>query len=228
SGRSRCCGAEERAPLGIRLAVALRRCCRNARLDRGYGAAPCLAAPEQRFPHGVQKSPRSVGARGPAAPDRPDAGIPGPEGLVLHEHGLHQRIDGMGRAGEPFGNGPLGLRIARLIFEPSQAIEQIGDELTFLRGHAPLLWNGLSQDMGARPPQGNARQTSVTPAVARARGKSSPEKYWYSLSRKSVSGSRRRSSSSTWPGWHMRTPPSGSPSRNRGNSAAKSVEGSRS
>ena len=66
-------------------------------------------------------------------------GIGGLERLVLHEHGLHQRVHGMRGASEPFGNDALGLRVAGLAFELSQAIEQIGDELMFLRGHAALL-----------------------------------------------------------------------------------------
>src|SRR5262249_14316009 len=105
-----------------------------------------------------------------------DMGIGSFERLVLHQHGLDQRVDRVGCAGEPFGNGALGIGIARLAFKPGEAIEQIGDELTFLRGHRALLWMA-SAHMGAHRPAGNGlpavRFASSTPTAANAPSKRS-------------------------------------------------------
>ena len=60
-----------------------------------------------------------------------DAGIGALERLVLHQRGLHQRIDGVGRLAQPVADRALGLRIALGILQRGEAVEQLGDELAF-------------------------------------------------------------------------------------------------
>ena len=55
--------------------------------------------------------------------------------LVLQEHGLHQRIDRVRCTREAIGNRALGVGIARRAFEPRQFVEQLVDQLAFLRSH---------------------------------------------------------------------------------------------
>ena len=68
-----------------------------------------------------------------------DAVIRRLERLVLHQHGLHQRIDSVRRAAHAFADHRLGVRIARVRLQRGQALEQLGDELAFLRCHVVLL-----------------------------------------------------------------------------------------
>src|SRR5262245_21611516 len=140
----------------------------------------------------------------------------------------------MGRATHPLGDGLLGVRIARILFQRGELVEQLGDKLTFLGGHrispvAPvmtaLIWGvtGAAKQGATKyflTPYGTA---SATPWVASMAGNASLPRNAYSLARRSVSGSSRSSSASTRPGWHMMSPASGRQSRKRGNKAAKSA-----
>jgi len=58
------------------------------------------------------------------------------ERLVLQQHRLHQRVNGMRSAPQTVGDQALRLRIALCGFELDQTIEQFIDELGFLRGHS--------------------------------------------------------------------------------------------
>ena len=66
------------------------------------------------------------------------------ERLVLQQHRLHQRVNGMRSAPQTVGDQALRLRIALCGFELDQTIEQFIDELGFLRGH------GVSPCLSAR------------------------------------------------------------------------------
>ena len=94
-----------------------------------------LVAAEQGVAHVVEEAALARRLLGGPALQLLDAGIGALEGLVLHQDGLHQRVDGVRRAPEPLGDGALGVRIARDSLEGGEAVEQLGDELTFLRGH---------------------------------------------------------------------------------------------
>src|SRR5215469_1935336 len=58
------------------------------------------------------------------------------ERLVLQQHRLYQRVNGMRSAPQTVGDQALRLRIALCGFELDQTIEQFIDELGFLRGHS--------------------------------------------------------------------------------------------
>ena len=70
------------------------------------------------------------------------------ERLVLQQHRLHQRVNGMWRAPQTVSDQALRSRIALCGFELGQTIEQFIDELRFLRGHraalrlvvSPVIW----------------------------------------------------------------------------------------
>ena len=64
-----------------------------------------------------------------------DAGLGALEHLVLHQHGLDQRIGGVGRALKAVVDRLLGPRIARGVLQRDKAVEQLVDEIAFLWGH---------------------------------------------------------------------------------------------
>src|SRR5262245_28869654 len=112
-----------------------------ARTHRRNRAAPLVAA-EQRPAHAVEEALVLSGALGPAL--RPalrrifelaDIRVGLLERFVLDEDALHQRVDGVRRLREPLADGLLGLRVARLVFESGEPLEQISDELALLRCH---------------------------------------------------------------------------------------------
>ena len=78
--------------------------------------------------------------------------------LVLHQHGLHQRISPVGSLAQPVNDQALGLRVARGFFERGEAIEQFGNQIAFLRcgmyggpnGGTPDgdIWHGMAVATG--------------------------------------------------------------------------------
>ena len=94
--------------------------------------------PSRRLAHAVETArrlSRLLVAAGTL--QRADAGIGALERLVLHQHGLHQRIGRIRRPPKPLDDGAFGLRVSRPVLEPGKAIEELRDELAFLRGHGP-------------------------------------------------------------------------------------------
>ena len=61
------------------------------------------------------------------------------ERLVLKQHGLHQGVDGVGRAAQTLRNGGGGVGIARRGFNLAEPVEKIVNQLAFLRCHGRLL-----------------------------------------------------------------------------------------
>ena len=59
--------------------------------------------------------------------------------LVLHQCGLHQRIDRVGRTRQALRDRVLSLRVARRVLELGKALEQFVDQLTLLGIHSCLL-----------------------------------------------------------------------------------------
>lgn len=57
------------------------------------------------------------------------------EGLLLHEDRLRHGVRRVGLSAQPLGDQALGLRIARLVGNLLQALENIGDDLAFLVVH---------------------------------------------------------------------------------------------
>ena len=72
---------------------------------------------------------------GAAAFEFLDAGIGVAQRFVLDQRRLHQRVERMRRARQPFRDQRFGLRIALVSFKTCEPIEQIGDKLAFLRCH---------------------------------------------------------------------------------------------
>ena len=66
-------------------------------------------------------------------------GIGALERLVLHQCGLHQRIDGVGGLPQAVPDQTLRLGVARGILQGGEAVEQVGDEFAFLWGHWSFL-----------------------------------------------------------------------------------------
>ena len=95
-------------------------------------------APARAVAHAAEEA-AAVAARGSAelAFELLDAGIGALERLVLHQRGLHQRIDGVGRLAQAVPDRALGVRIALGILQRGKAVEQLGDELAFLLGSWP-------------------------------------------------------------------------------------------
>ena len=92
-----------------------------------------------------------------------DAGVGALERLLLEKHRLHQRIDGVRCTREPFAHRTLGIGIALLALERREAVEQVGDHLSFLRSHVPLLWPGgpARSDMGSLAGAGSRRDNAI-------------------------------------------------------------------
>src|SRR5262249_31121332 len=57
------------------------------------------------------------------------------EGFVLHQYGLDQRVEGVGRLPQAIPDEPFGLGITLGILQCGQAVEQFDDEIAFLWSH---------------------------------------------------------------------------------------------
>jgi hypothetical protein len=68
-----------------------------------------------------------------------DAIVRGLERLVLHQHGLYQRIRGVRGAAKSLADHRFGIGIARVVLQCGKPAEQFGHELAFLRCHVVLL-----------------------------------------------------------------------------------------
>jgi hypothetical protein len=67
-----------------------------------------------------------------------DACIGALERLVHDQRRLHQRVDCMRRPSHAIGDDALGVRVARVILQSGQTIEQFIHQLSLLRCHAAL------------------------------------------------------------------------------------------
>ncbi len=82
-----------------------------------------------------------------------DAVVGALERLVLHQRGLHQRIDAVRCLAQAMHDRRHRLGITRRIFQFCEPVEKIVDQLAFLRGHAVLHRVGASQrDKDVGPP----------------------------------------------------------------------------
>ena len=81
-----------------------------------------------------------------------DARVSTLQRFVLHQCGLHQRIDGIGRVAQALHDRRHRLRIALGAFQLGEPVEKIVNQLAFLRCHGPLPRVGSSstrrQDVG--------------------------------------------------------------------------------
>jgi hypothetical protein len=133
----------------LRLGCGRRRLCRGnrrsgvapgrghpARLHRGHRArARAFAPAPDLLAHAAEET--CVLRRGIAALQFPDAGFGTLEEFVLHQHRLHQCVDGVRRLPQTLADGALGVRIARIAFQRGEAVEQFVDQIAFLWGHWP-------------------------------------------------------------------------------------------
>src|SRR5262249_27296533 len=142
---------------------------------RRHRAASGLGSAKQYATHVVKKAARSGRPGfGRAALQCFDAGIGGLERLILDEHSLNERIYGVRRASQPIADRALGVGVAGLIFEFGQAVKQICDKLTFLRGHVALLWVGTR--FGRRCRKGDASVTLLDAVTFLARPDTDPSR----------------------------------------------------
>src|SRR5262249_52395092 len=140
-----------------------------------------------------------------------DAGVGPFEGFVQHQHGLDQRIGGVGGLPQAIPDQAFGLGIALSILERGQPVEQFNDEIAFLWGHwsppssltTPVhVGNARESGMTSihkkisvgfpRPTNGMDKRggdhAKATPWRASTAGNSSPAKKAYSRSRSVVRG----------------------------------------
>jgi hypothetical protein len=92
-----------------------------------------------------------------------DARIGALERLLLEKDRLHQRVDRVWCTREPVADRALGIGIALPALERPEAVEQVGDHLSFLRSHVPLLWpdSPARSDMGSRGDAGSGRDNTI-------------------------------------------------------------------
>jgi len=92
-----------------------------------------------------------------------DAGVGALERLLLEEHRLHQRINRARCTREAFAHRTLCIGIALIALERREALEQVGDHLSFLRSHVPLLWpeSPARSDMGSLVGPGSGRDNGI-------------------------------------------------------------------
>ena len=115
--------------------------------------------------HAVEKT-AALGLRGPGIDgvlQLLDAGVGALERLLLEEDRLHQRVDGVWCAREPFADRTLGVGIALPALERPEAVEQVGNHLSFLRSHVRLLWPEppARSDMGSLGDAGSGRDNGI-------------------------------------------------------------------
>src|SRR4051812_43571136 len=90
--------------------------------------------------------------------ERANALVRVPEGRVLQQSGLDQRIKCIGRLAQPLPDETFGIRVARGILNCCQTSEQITDEVAFFRGHRIISWSlHRPAPCRARRRQGNGR-----------------------------------------------------------------------
>src|SRR5262249_26353797 len=101
----------------------------------GRNGGPRLLAPGDRAADGVEKAAAAFGGRRNGAFELFNSGVGTLEEFVLHQHRLDQRVDRIGRAAEPLANQPFRIGVTPLPFQRGKAIEQVRNELLFLRSH---------------------------------------------------------------------------------------------
>src|SRR5712675_1403413 len=119
-------GARPRAPCAART---------HSTGPHGRNGGAWLVASHDCVAHAVEKAATALGRCRNGAFELFNSGVGALEGFVLHQHRLHQRVNRIGRAAEPFTNQPFGIGVTTLAFQRGEAVEQIRNELLFLRGH---------------------------------------------------------------------------------------------
>src|SRR5499427_3259223 len=109
--------------------------CGLARPYRGHRAA-ALALAEDALAYSAEEAliaRRCLGCR--SALEFTNTGVRPFEGFVLHQYGLDQRVEGVGRLPQAIPDKPFGFGITLGILQRGQAVEQFDDEITFLWSH---------------------------------------------------------------------------------------------
>ena len=76
-----------------------------------------------------------------------DTAVGALERFVLEQHGLYQRVNGIGRVAQALRDRSGGVGIARRALHPGEPVEKIVNQLAFLRGHGVLLRVGTAGQM---------------------------------------------------------------------------------
>ena len=129
---------------------------RTLRLLHDLAAVPCRAArklgrpdvrhraalrrlPEDRFAHRIEEAAGWLGLLALALQFL-DAVMGALQRFVLQQHGLHQRVDGIGRLAQALRDRGGGVRIARRALHLREPVEKIVNQLAFLRCHVVSPW----------------------------------------------------------------------------------------
>jgi hypothetical protein len=92
-------------------------------------------ASKERVAHAIQEA---TDLRLLFAAEFADASIRTPESFILHQHSLHQSINGVWSALETTGDRFFRFPFARRRLQLRESIEQIFNQLTFIRCHEDL------------------------------------------------------------------------------------------
>src|SRR5258707_918528 len=103
-----CARSRPRAPCAARA--------HSASPHRGNGGA-WLVASHDGVAHVVEKAAAALGRCRYGAFELFNSTVGALEGFVLHQHRLHQRVNPIGRAAEPFANQPFGIGVTTLAFQ---------------------------------------------------------------------------------------------------------------
>src|SRR5260221_10954003 len=106
--------------------------------------------PENRLPHRIEE-PAGLMRFGRAVRlQRLNPGVGALERFILQQHGLHQRVNRVGRLTQAFRDRRDGVRIARRALHLGEAVEKVVNQLAFLRYHgfSPSLASKRGGDVG--------------------------------------------------------------------------------
>ena len=100
------------------------------------GTEPCgLFLPEDGVAHRIEEPAGWLLGGRAAGLQFLDAAVGALQRFVLHQHGLHQRVDRVGRLAQALRNRGDGVGIARRALQSGEPVEKIVDHLAFLRCH---------------------------------------------------------------------------------------------
>jgi hypothetical protein len=97
-----------------------------------------LILPEYRVSHRIEESAGLILFGRAAGLQFLNAAVGALQGLVLHQHGLHQRVDGVGRRAQTLRDRRGGAEIAWRTLHLREPVEKIVNQLAFLRCHGVL------------------------------------------------------------------------------------------
>jgi len=125
------------SPLSAAISLSVTGVCGERIRCAGPHAGHGCRAPRQRLPHAVEKT-AACRRLGIFSGEFADAGIGALERLVLHQHGLHQWVDGVRRTVKAVRDRAFSVGIARRLLELREPVKKVLNQLAFLWGHCAL------------------------------------------------------------------------------------------